>query len=162
IASADSVTLDPHKLGYVPYACGAFLVRDAERYAVSGFAAPYLDRPELGDGKWSSALEGSRSAAGAAAHWAARPAPGCGSERMGALLAETIQSRKAFQAAVRAALPSVRFLEPADTNILCFSVAEAGEPASVSNRRTRAVFDRLCASEDFVVSKTTLGPDYAA
>lgn len=44
------MTIDPHKLGYVPYACGAFLTRDAAAYAVSAFDAPYLDRPELGDG----------------------------------------------------------------------------------------------------------------
>ena len=51
IARADSVTIDPHKLGYVPYACGAFLARDIDHYVVSGFDAPYLDRPAAGSGK---------------------------------------------------------------------------------------------------------------
>jgi len=158
---ADSVTLDPHKLGYVPYACGAFLTRDTTRYAVSGFDAPYLDRPELGAGKWSSTLEGSRSAAGAAATWLTGRAIGFGPDRFGALLAETIRSRREFEAAVREALPVVRFLEPADSNIACFSVAHAGDSVSVSNTRTRAAFDALLEAGDFMVTRTTLGPDYA-
>ena len=159
IRRADSVTLDPHKLGYVPYACGAFLVRDRERYAVSAFAAPYLDRPELGDGKWSSTLEGSRSAAGAAATWLTGRAIGFGPERFGELLAETIRSRGAVQAAL-SAVPGIRVLEPADSNILLFTMALDGEASSASNERTLALFDSIAATSPFVVSKTVLGPDY--
>jgi len=162
IAKADSVTIDPHKLGYVPYACGAFLARDTDHYVVSGFDAPYLDRPQLGQGKWSSTLEGSRSAAGAAATWLTGKTIGFEAGRFGALLAETIRSRRAFQAAVGAALPFVRFLEPSDTNIVCFWIADQGEALSSSNRRTEALYQALVASPEFSVSKTTLGPDYAA
>lgn len=40
---ADSVTLDPHKWLYVPYECGALLVRDPERLRRSfSMSAPYL------------------------------------------------------------------------------------------------------------------------
>lgn len=162
IAAAESVTIDPHKLGYVPYACGAFLTRDAAAYAVSAFDAPYLDRPELGDGKWSSTLEGSRSAAGAAATWLTGRTLGFGPGGLGAVLAETIRTRAAFQTAVAEALRSVRFLEPADANIVCFSIADAGEALSSANRRTAALFDLIHHSPEFSVSKTTLGPDYAA
>jgi glutamate/tyrosine decarboxylase-like PLP-dependent enzyme len=162
ISGADSVTIDPHKLGYVPYACGAFLTRDVTAYAVSAFDAPYLDRPELGDGKWSSTLEGSRSAAGAAATWLTGRTLGFGPHGLGCVLAETIRTRAAFQAAVGAALPSVRFLEPADANIVCFSIADAGEALSSANRRTAALFDIIHRSPDFSVSKTSLGADYAA
>src|SRR5690606_18749197 len=119
-----------------PYACGAFLTRDRGRYAVSAFDAPYLDRPELGDGKWSSTLEGSRSAAGAAATWLSGRTIGFGPEGLGAVLAETIRARQAFEAALGAAVPEARFLRPADANIVCFSVARDGEPLSVANRRT--------------------------
>lgn len=161
IGRADSVTIDPHKLGYTPYACGAFLTRDTVRYAVSAFDAPYLDRPELGDGKWSSTLEGSRSAAGAAAVWLSGRAIGFGPSGLGALLAETVRARQAFEQAL-AGVPEVRLLEPADANIVCFSVASAGESLAAANRRTTALFDRIHRSPEFSVSKTTLGPDYAA
>jgi len=158
---SDSITIDPHKLGYVPYACGAFLTPDAERYAVSAFDAPYLDRPELGTGKWSSTLEGSRSAAGAAATWLTAETIGFEADGFGALMAATVDARRDFQSAVRDAVPEARFL-PADSNIACFSLACPGEALSRSNARTGAVFDHFQTSPDFAVSKTTLGRDNAA
>lgn len=158
---SDSITIDPHKLGYVPYACGAFLTPDAERYAVSAFDAPYLDRPELGESKWSSTLEGSRSAAGAAATWLTAETMGLGPSGLGALMAATVETRRAFQAAVSAAVPEARFL-PADSNIACFLLAEPGEALSRSNARTQAAFDHFQRSPHFAVSKTTLGADNAA
>lgn len=159
---ADSITIDPHKLGYTPYACGAVLTRDAETYAVSGFDAPYLDRPELGDGKWSSTLEGSRSAAGAAATWLTGRTLGFGSDGLGAVLAETVRVRREFEATIRARAPQARFLEPADSNIACFSLAAEGQPLSVVNRRTEALFDAIHRSPAFSVSKTTLKATSAA
>lgn len=158
---SDSITIDPHKLGYVPYACGAFLTPDAERYAVSAFDAPYLDRPELGDGKWSSTLEGSRSAAGAAATWLTAETLGFGADGLGALMATTFETRQAFEVAVREAVPEARFL-PADSNIACFSLVRPGEALSLSNARSLAVFDHFQGSPHFAVSKTTLGADNAA
>lgn len=162
IGRADSITIDPHKLGYVPYACGAFLTRDARRYVVSAFDAPYLDRPELGQDKWSSTLEGSRSAGGAAAVWLTGKTLGFGPDGLGALLAETVRSRRQFQTAVSRALPFVRFLKPSDANIVCFSVADDGEALSSSNRRTEALFQAFRTSEAFAVSRTRLGADYVA
>lgn len=158
---SDSITIDPHKLGYVPYACGAFLTPDAEHYAVSAFDAPYLDRPELGDGKWSSTLEGSRSAAGAAATWLTAETLGFGADGLGALMASTVGTRQAFEAAVREAVPEAQFL-PADSNIACFLLACPGEALSHSNARTRAVFNYFQRSPHLAVSKTTLGVDNAA
>ncbi len=161
VGRADSITIDPHKLGYVPYACGAFLTADRARYAVSGFDAPYLDRPELGDGKWASTLEGSRSAAGAAATWLTGRTLGFGSEGLGALLAETVRTARAFRGAIAAAVPEVRFLEPVDANIVCFSLAREGEALSSSNARTAALFDAIHASAELSASRTTLGAGYA-
>lgn len=162
LSAADSVTIDPHKLGYTPYACGAFLTRDAANYAVSAFDAPYLDRPELGEAKWSSTLEGSRSAAGAAAVWLTGRTVGFESEGLGEILAETIRARRQFQAELVEQAPDARFLEPSDTNIACWSVAHRGERLSSANRRTEALFAILSGGPGFSVSKTELGPDSAA
>ncbi|MBN8527607.1 MAG: hypothetical protein J0M36_00050 [Caulobacterales bacterium] len=158
---ADSITIDPHKLGYIPYACGAFLTSDAQSYAVSAFDAPYLHRPELGAGKWASTLEGSRSAAGAAATWLTAETLGLGPDGLGAVLAGTIEARRALEEAVMRAVPQARFL-PADANIACFTLAEDGERLSVSNARTGAVFAYFQESPAFAVSRTTLGRDCAA
>lgn len=158
---SDSITIDPHKLGYVPYACGAFLTPDASRYAVSAFDAPYLHRPELGAAKWSSTLEGSRSAAGAAATWLTAETIGFDADGFGALMAATLEACRGFQTAIQTAVPEARFLR-ADSNIACFSLARSGEALSRSNARTSKVFDHFRASPDFSVSKTTLGRDNAA
>lgn len=161
VARADSVTIDPHKLGYVPYACGAFLAKDAQTYAAPSFDAPYLDRPELGVGKWSATLEGSRSASGASATWLTAETLGFDAQGLGAVLAQTVRSRRALEAAIKAAVPSARFL-PADTNLACFSLAEPGEAITLSNARTQAVFAYFQTSPSFSVSRTTLGAANAA
>lgn len=158
---ADSITIDPHKLGYIPYACGAFLTSDPQTYAVSAFDAPYLHRPELGAGKWASTLEGSRSAAGASATWLTAETLGLGPDGLGAVLAGTIEARRALETAVTRAVPQARFL-PGDANIACFTLAVDGEPLSVSNARTGAVFAYFQDSPAFAVSRTTLGRDCAA
>ena len=67
IRRANSLTIDPHKLGYIPYACGAVLLKNKTCNRVSSFSAPYLSKLPSEDA-WSSTLEGSRSASGARRH----------------------------------------------------------------------------------------------
>lgn len=155
IRRAHSVTLDPHKLGYVPYACGAFLVRDADSYANSSFSAPYIDRAAAND-RWMMTLEGSRSGVGAAAVWLTGKTLTFGPQRFGAIMAGTIDSRKYFAEALRSGEVLARLLEPTDTNILCFSLAKPGEPLSVSNARTARVYSGFASDPAFSVSKTVL------
>lgn len=156
IAKAHSVTIDPHKLGYVPYACGAFLTRDSQCYAVSGFKAPYLERQLDIPDKWSTTLEGSRSAAGAAATWLTGKTLGYDGDGIGRVIADTILAARHFKKCLETALPFVRFVMPSETNIVCFSICEHGWPLSKANRITELVFKRFEQCPDFSVSKTTL------
>ncbi|WP_420430732.1 pyridoxal phosphate-dependent decarboxylase family protein [Hyphobacterium sp.] len=156
IRRANSVTLDPHKLGYVPYACGAFLVRDRENYANSLFAAPYIDRAAAND-RWMMTLEGSRSGAGAAAVWLTGQTLTFKPDRFGDIMAGTIDSRRHFAAALADGVPMARLLEPADSNILCFSLARDSEALSESNARTLEAFKGFAGDPEFSVSKTVLG-----
>jgi glutamate/tyrosine decarboxylase-like PLP-dependent enzyme len=156
ISRVQSVTIDPHKLGYVPYSCGAFITRDEHAYRASSFQAPYIDRADKDD-KWRCTLEGSRSGAGAAAVWLTGKTLGYGPGKFGKIIAAGIEARKAFQAALVKSNPLARPLDPADTNILCFSLAKAGEALSVSNQRTLEVYAKFQSNEDFSVSKTVLG-----
>ncbi|WP_421785076.1 pyridoxal phosphate-dependent decarboxylase family protein [Hyphobacterium sp.] len=155
IRRAHSVTLDPHKLGYVPYACGAFLTRDAECYANSLFAAPYIDRAATND-RWMMTLEGSRSGAGAAAVWLTGKTLGFNPDRFGDMLAGTIESCRYFAAALADGVPLARMLSPTDSNILCFSLAQDGENLSESNARTLKAFEGFAGDPEFSVSKTVL------
>ncbi len=157
IRRADTVTIDPHKLGYAPYACGALLVRDAEYDAVSSFTAPYVERTELGEAAWTRTLEGSRSATGAAATWLTGKTIGFGPQGLGAVLRSTLDSCRAIRATLTEAIPQIRPLDPTDTNIFCFSVAEDGQPLSAANTRTTAVHAAIAASPSFSMSRTVLG-----
>lgn len=72
LAEADSITVDPHKLGFVPYGAGAFLTRDRRAFDLVTQEAPYVFLSQGDDdaryrnaGRFS--LEGSRPGAAAAA-----------------------------------------------------------------------------------------------
>lgn len=156
IAEAHSVTIDPHKLGYVPYACGAIITRDAQAYAVSSFKAPYLEGQLSVPDKWSTTLEGSRSAAGAAATWLTGKTLGFDGDGLGRVLADTILACRRFRAGLLLTVPFVRALGSIDTNILCFSLARDKMSLSASNRLTEATFARFSKADNFSLSKTTL------
>ncbi len=64
LAMADSVTLDGHKLGFLPYPCGTVVFRDRGLYHQLEQDAPYLDGLE-------PTLEGSRPGSHVATLWAA-------------------------------------------------------------------------------------------
>ncbi len=158
IGRAQSITIDPHKLGYVPYSCGAFLTKNKQAYQASSFQAPYIDRADDGD-KWRCTLEGSRSGAGAAATWLTGKTLGFEAEKFGAIIAAGIEARKIFQAALGAENKLVRPLMPSDTNILCFSLARNGEKLSAANARTLRAHEKFQTSEEFSVSKTVMAAD---
>ena len=73
VSQADSVTIDPHKMGYVPYAAGGIAIRDKRMLDAISFFAAYIfekgtDVPSL---LGSYILEGSKAGATAASVWAA-------------------------------------------------------------------------------------------
>jgi glutamate/tyrosine decarboxylase-like PLP-dependent enzyme len=156
ISRANSVTMDPHKLGYVPYSCGAFLASDEQNYSVSQFKAPYLQRADFSHSMWSSTIEGSRSASGAAATWLTGKTIGFASEDFAHIIANTFLACRDFKKDLKASCPWVRALDPSDTNILCFSVANNGDSLSVANQKTLKLFEKIVASPNFAVSKTVL------
>jgi glutamate/tyrosine decarboxylase-like PLP-dependent enzyme len=72
VKNADSITIDPHKMGYVPYPAGSILYKDTCSKDFVSYEPSYLNKPsEEGDeytaflGQWT--LEGSRPGAAAAA-----------------------------------------------------------------------------------------------
>jgi hypothetical protein len=115
-----------------------------------------VDRAELGSAPWTRTLEGSRAATGAAATWMMGKGLGFDPGGLGAVLRSTLDSCRALRRRLAEAIPSVRPLDPTDTNIFCFSLAESGEPLSVANARTAAVHRRIAASPNFAMSRTVL------
>lgn len=156
IGRSNSVTMDPHKLGYVPYSCGAFLVPDELNYAVSQFKAPYLDRPDLSHHKWSSTIEGSRAASGAAATWLTGKCMPFVESDFATIIADTFQACRDFREQLTQNCKWVRPLPTSETNVFCFSVAESSDSLTVSNKKTLDIFEKIAKSPNFSVSKTVL------
>jgi glutamate/tyrosine decarboxylase-like PLP-dependent enzyme len=66
IRKADSITVDPHKVGFVPYAVGSILYKNSLIKKTLNFSAPVLN-PNVGPSMSTFGLEGSKAGATAAA-----------------------------------------------------------------------------------------------
>ncbi|KAB8237316.1 hypothetical protein ETB97_007633 [Aspergillus alliaceus] len=84
---ADSITVDPHKAGYIPYPAGSLAYRDGRmRYLVT-WTAPVLSQgSETGMGIYG--VEGSKPGAAAMSTWLSNKCIGLNPEGYGALLSE--------------------------------------------------------------------------
>lgn len=150
-----SATIDPHKLGYVPYACGAFICRDEQHYQTKIFDSPYIQYSSSKDPGLFT-LEGSRSASGAAATWLTLKTIGTDSGGYGRIIARTIRIRRELEAKLRLS-SSVRLLNNQHTNVLCFTVGREGESLAKSNEWVQKFYDSHSKTgASFFVSKTSL------
>jgi len=157
IRRSNSVTIDPHKLGYVPYSSGAFICRNKREYYSQKIDAPYIKFVENRD-KGTQTIEGSRSAAGAVSTWLTSKSIGLNDEGYGRILELTIKSRIKLQQLLKEADPTIRIDYAGDTNIVCFCIAREGEPVSKTNERTEQIYEAFSpeTNRDFFVSQTRL------
>jgi len=152
---AQSVTIDPHKLGYVPYSAGVFLTRDRRNYDLKSVSVPYIQYSDFDRGPFT--IEGSRPVTGAAATWMVSKTIKLNAEGMGSIIARNFHARKMLeQELLKSRLP-VRVAKTNDTNVLCFVVARQGENISSVNTRTSKIYDSMSGNNSkFMVSKTTI------
>ena len=129
LATTDSISIDPHKLGYVPYPAGAFLLRDRRGRDLVAVDPPYLE-PGGADpageqflGRYS--IEGSRPGAAAAATWMSHKVLPLDERGYGHLIERSVVGARRLHAALAAAdLGGCRIaLLPApDLNIVNFAL----------------------------------------
>lgn len=157
IRLANSITIDPHKLGYVPYSSGAFICADQREYFAQKIDAPYIKFDENRD-KGTQTLEGSRSAAGAVSTWLTSKSIGLNADGYGRILELTMKSRMWLQHLLEEAHPMIRVAPYSETNVLCFCVAAEGEAISESNRKTQKIYERFSSARnnEYFVSQTNL------
>ncbi|MBN2016607.1 MAG: tyrosine decarboxylase [Candidatus Cloacimonetes bacterium] len=98
IEESDSVTIDPHKMGYVPYAAGGITIKDRRMTdAISYFAAYTFEKgtkvPAL---LGSYILEGSKAGATAAAVWVAHRVLPLNITGYGRLIGASIEGAQRF------------------------------------------------------------------
>ncbi|KAI8630680.1 pyridoxal-dependent decarboxylase domain-containing protein [Xylariaceae sp. FL1651] len=84
---ADSITVDPHKAGYIPYPAGGLCYRDGRMRFLVTWTSPYLSRGSVTSiGIYG--VEGSKPGASAMSAWLANKTIGLSQQGYGALLGE--------------------------------------------------------------------------
>ncbi|KAJ7784620.1 PLP-dependent transferase [Mycena metata] len=98
LARTDSITIDPHKAGYLPYPAGGLCYRDGRmRYLVT-WSAPYLQQSDSGESIGVYGVEGSKPGAPAVATYLHHHVVGLHKEGHGALLGEVSWSCRRISA----------------------------------------------------------------
>jgi glutamate/tyrosine decarboxylase-like PLP-dependent enzyme len=175
----DSATIDPHKLGFIPYPCGAILFRNERVRDLISFDASYVFREQKESAKpfiGRYILEGSKPGAAAAACWLAQRVVPLNQGGHGQLVAATVQGAQALYLECRKLAGKLRehgillhaLTDPPDTNLFCFAVNRAGNVSlAEANRLNAAIFDELRFREEdviqrheFILSSTELSYSY--
>ncbi|HEV2130500.1 MAG TPA: pyridoxal-dependent decarboxylase [Longimicrobiaceae bacterium] len=169
LEQTDSVTIDPHKLGYVPYPAGAISFRDGRVRDLVATEAPYLFH--RGASEWGYIgrfiFEGSKPGASPAGVWMSHKVLPLDCRGYGRLIGATARGALALHRRLRGGdwAPFNLVLLPApDLNIVCFAV---GHPSLRSLEDTNDFAGRIYAAMsvgeqrparqlDYFVTKTVL------
>lgn len=180
LGGTDSITIDPHKLGYLPYGSGAFVCRDhrgipllAERADYifhGGTASDYLTRYR---GLGQFILEGSKRGAAAAAVYVTHRVLPLDHAHFGRLPQASVRAAEAFHARAQllghelGGCVRVRVPFAPDSNIVCLALNPEGNTSvAVANALVRALHDRMRSdprqplqTREFFGSVTALRPE---
>ncbi len=180
LALTDSVTVDPHKLGYLPYGSGAFICRDHRAMALLAEQADYVFHEATPAGYLARYRslgqfipEGSKPGAAAAAAYVTHKVLPLDHDNFGRLQAQTIVSAEAFhQRALRFAdevSGTLHALVPfaPDTNLVCLALNPVGNrDVERANAFVRRLHDELRSDpsqplqlKEFFGSVTSLRPE---
>lgn len=182
MGSCDSISIDPHKLGYIPYPAGAILYSSYHSRQFIRCDAPYINaaRHETEDDYWNTpyigkyTLEGSRPGAYGAALWLAHKTIPLDMTGHGYIVAQTVLGARYLQYALKSAFPTpeeedgmgCEFVVPEpDLNILCYTFPTKidGEWVSLAqlNSCVLTLYEDWLATEkhttqtrDFVIAMT--------
>lgn len=180
LADVDSITIDPHKLGYLPYGSGAFVCRDQRSVELLTESADYVFSDDGATDFFARhrqigryVPEGSKPGANAAAVYVTHRTLPLDHAHFGRLQAQSIRSTEAFAAEAKAFIARnagrVQACVPfaPDSNLVCLAMNPLGngDPLRM-NTFIRALHRRLSADPgkplqlgEYFGSITTLKPD---
>jgi glutamate/tyrosine decarboxylase-like PLP-dependent enzyme len=162
-STADSLGLDLHKWGYMPFEVACVLVRHpSAQTRTFGQAPAYLTATDRGvaNGVTYFADRGLQLSRGFRALKAWMSLKEYGSDRIGRLIQQNLE-QAAHLAAMVDAHPDLERLAPVELNIVCFRFAPAGtEPAQLDNLNEEILF-RVQEGGHAVPSHTILGGRFA-
>jgi len=168
LENADSVSIDPHKLGYVPYPAGAFLLKDRRGRELVATDPPYLavaasvndEQPVMG----RFIFEGSKPGAAAAAVWLSHRTIPLTTAGHGRLIAATLRGARDLHALLGSSdfspFSVVRLPEP-DLNIVCFLLHHpALETLAELNALNEYIYGELSPAAEkpppYIITRTRL------
>lgn len=174
VEASDSVTIDPHKLGFVPYPAGAICFADRRGRELVASEAPYVFHS--GASEWAYIgryiFEGSKPGAAAAGVWLSHKVLPLDAEGHGRLVHATVRGARALHRRLQKgewAPFKVLPLPDPDVNIVCFAVAPPkAQSLEEINRFADKVYEamsakgggesgsRLARDLDYFVTKTVL------
>lgn len=180
MGEADSVTIDPHKLGYIPYPAGAIcyrsdlvkpILRQEAPYIAEGASNPDTERREQGVGMYI--LEDSKPGAAAASVWLSHTLIPLDSSGLGGLIRGTVRNACELHALLNsypgyspaARVRAVTLCAPG-SNIVCYAFRpNKRAPLAEINELNRHIYEQFTVNEKagrrvydqkFFVSRTTL------
>ena len=181
LGEADSITMDPHKLGYIPYPAGAIcfksnlvkpLVRQDAQYIESDIEDPEHERQNKGVGVYI--LEGSKPGAAAASVWLSHMLIPLDSSGHGRLIQQTVRNACELHSLLESyhewetqSVCQAVTLTPPGSNIVCYAFRHRNEPKPLTeiNKLNKAIYDKFTVADEdtkkiydqkFFVSRTTL------
>ncbi|KAI0766186.1 PLP-dependent transferase [Trametes elegans] len=98
LARMDSITIDPHKAGYIPYPAGGLCYRDGRLKSLLTWSAPYIVQGASGESIGIYGVEGSKPGAPAVATYMHHYIVGLHDQGHGALLGEASWSCRRISA----------------------------------------------------------------
>ncbi|HET7561049.1 MAG TPA: pyridoxal-dependent decarboxylase [Rhodanobacteraceae bacterium] len=180
LGASDSITVDPHKLGYLPYGSGAFVCRDHRAMALLSERADYVFHAASDTGylrRYRSlgqyVPEGSKSGAAAAAVYVTHEVLPLDHAHFGRLPRATVRAAEAFHARARRFALELADVAHAlvpfapDSNLVCLALNPKGNPqVAVANALVGKLRDELRADprqplqlKAFFGSVTSLRPE---
>jgi glutamate/tyrosine decarboxylase-like PLP-dependent enzyme len=177
----DSVTIDPHKLGYIPYPAGAIVFRDKRVKPATLCKAPYINNTTKSEDEdaylGGYILEGSKSGAAAAACWLAHKVVPLNKTGYGSIISVPVNNAAVFYDLLtslstiklningKEVIVETQILNRPDIDILlyCFNI-KGNTSLKQMNKFNEILIEELsfstekvAAAHDFIVSSTDLG-----
>ena len=170
LEGADSVSIDPHKMGYVPYSAGAILVRDGRTRLLVAAEPPYLAPADSGESEVEPflgryILEGSKPGAAAAAVWLSHKVIPLDDRGYGYLIERTMAGGRRLHGELGRAdlVPfQVALLPVPDINIVCYVIRHPSHATLAAlNGFNERVFGELSLARkegapDYIITRTRL------
>jgi L-2,4-diaminobutyrate decarboxylase len=142
VECVDSITIDPHKLGFLHYPCSAIVFREKSDLETIAVNTPYA-------GPCASTIEGSRPGSSAAGLWVALKILGV--DGYIHIISELIELTRSLARQLGEA--GFQVLHEVDLNTICFSLYSEGISRKRLNKLTSDLHSRLMADGKYLLGK---------